>query len=97
MLTLRFADYFFNVTRYPKKHERIELAARVNCVPGCESGAYTPQNVEFYFANMRKRHPQASTVVVKRELVEEPLSFPLGAGGRLCWPEIHHGLQRAHA
>ena len=84
MLTLPHADYFLSVNRYPKNHERIELAAKVNCVSGSKSGAYTPQNVEFYFTNMRRRHPQASTVVVKRELVEEPLSFPLGAGRCLC-------------
>ncbi|KAM5536473.1 hypothetical protein V8D89_009909 [Ganoderma adspersum] len=68
-------EYFFNVNRYPKKHERLELAARVNRVPGCPPDAYTANNVQGYFATLRTRHPQASTVVVKRELVEEPLSF----------------------
>ncbi|PIL27940.1 transcription factor [Ganoderma sinense ZZ0214-1] len=68
-------DYFFNVNQFPKKHERLELAEKVNRVPGCESGGYTAIHVRNYFANMRKRHPQPSSVVVKRELVEEPLSF----------------------
>ena len=70
------SDYFFNVNRFPKKHERLELAAKVNSVPGCE--AYTPKGVEGYFANLRKRLHQASDVVVKRELVEEPLSLSVG-------------------
>ncbi|KAI1786150.1 hypothetical protein LXA43DRAFT_1034874 [Ganoderma leucocontextum] len=66
-------DYFFNVNRWPKKHERLELAAKVHTVPGSEG--YTPKNIEGYFANLRKQHRQTSDVVVKREIVEAPLSL----------------------
>ncbi|KAI0739050.1 hypothetical protein C8Q80DRAFT_1275233 [Daedaleopsis nitida] len=45
-------EFYINVTAYPKKPDRIQLAERIRQLPGCDD--YTEQQVAQYFAGRRQ-------------------------------------------
>ncbi|KAI0713908.1 hypothetical protein C8Q76DRAFT_472016 [Earliella scabrosa] len=57
-------DFFHNVTRYPTKSQREQLAAQISALPGCSN--LPQQKVQQYFTNKRAIDRRSARKDVRR-------------------------------